>query len=170
MFISPSVLYTLAHVVIPQRAQRDPVEFYQAMALDRPAYVAWLVEQVGFSGPADDSLPPITITAACCSTGLYPAVLFVFDRPSRATEPFMAAVVAERLPEPVHVDLEADTFVEPPAVKPRYFLLEATAPDQGHANQLCEWQGRVHLNHGPGPEPSVQGFFEAIHRLMRDPA
>lgn len=52
---------------------------------------------------------------------------------------------------------------------PRYFLIEATAPDEGTASRLCQWRDGTHRSHGEAPPLGVANFFEAVNRLMAEP-
>jgi hypothetical protein len=49
----------------------------------------------------------------------------------------------------------------------RYFTLEAADEHQPDRTLLGEWSaGADHLEHGAGPEPSLEVFIEAITALV----
>jgi hypothetical protein len=55
----------------------------------------------------------------------------------------------------------------PEAGQLRFFALEAADPALGPATVVGEWDSdRQHVNHGAGPEPSVEGFTRAITALV----
>lgn len=87
----------------------------------------------------------------------HPCAVVAMPEPRATGEAYYAAPVLLMRGGPDDVDL-------------RYFTLEYSAAHDAEASTvLGEWQADgTHVNHGPGPEPSLEPFLAAVAARLRD--
>lgn len=148
--------YQLAHVALPTVAHQNPFQFMSAMASDSAQeLLGSLLEQVAehcSDQPPDFDAEDLLIHRA----RVLGSPCLVIELPTPAA-PAEAHLVAAWLA--INDGPEAGQL--------RFFTLEAADPAVGPATVVGEWDSeRQHVNHGAGPEPSVEGFTRAITALV----
>jgi hypothetical protein len=69
----------------------------------------------------------------------------------------------------VHQAVFPEEGENPEEVDFRYFTLEfGYEPLMGRQHTVfCEWDGETHLNFGPGPQPEIPLFIEAVREKIK---
>lgn len=147
--------YQLAHVAIRGVAFRNPYDFMSLMASDKALEtLGSLLEQV-HEHCADEELLELDELAIHRTRVLGSPCLIVEMPP------------AEVPPESHFVGVWLTANDGPETGQVRYFTLEAADPQQIDRTVLGEWSSAGdHLNHGAGPEPSLEAFIAAITALV----
>jgi hypothetical protein len=143
-------------VALPTVAHQNPFQFMSAMASDSAQeLLGSLLEQVAehcSDQPPDFDAEDLLIHRA----RVLGSPCLVIELPTPAA-PAEAHLVAAWLA--INDGPEAGQL--------RFFTLEAADPALGPATVVGEWDSdRQHVNHGAGPEPSVEGFTRAITALV----
>jgi hypothetical protein len=150
-----SAHYQLAHVAIRSVAFKNPYDFMSLMASAKALEVlASLLDQV-HEQCADEELLELDELAIHRTRVLGSPCLIVEMPP------------AEVPPEAHFVGVWLTANDGPETGQVRYFTLEAADPQRPARTMLSEWTGAGdHVSHGAGPEPSLEGFIEAITALV----
>jgi len=147
--------YQLAHVAIRSVAFENPYDFMSLMASDKALEVlSSLLEQVGEHCAGEELLELNEL--AIHRTRVLGSPCLIVELPS-----------AEVPPEAHFVGVWLTANDGPETGQVRYFTLEAADEQQPDRTLLGEWSGAGdHLQHGAGPEPSLEAFIEAITALV----
>jgi hypothetical protein len=147
--------YQLAHVAIRSVAFKNPYDFMSLMASDKALEVlSSLLEQVGEHCAGEELLELNEL--AIHRTRVLGSPCLIVELPP-----------AEVPPEAHFVGVWLTANDGPETGQVRYFTLEAADEQQPDRTLLGEWSGAGdHLEHGAGPEPSLEAFIEAITSLV----
>jgi hypothetical protein len=96
---------------------------------------------------------------ATCSIRDFPTIVVAMPEPTGLGEAYFAAIVLK-------IELGTDEAPEKPEIL--YFTLEKGVHlDQSERTVVCGWTADdSHLNYGDGPSPEIDGFIEAIEKLL----
>jgi hypothetical protein len=147
--------YQLAHVAIRSVAFQNPYDFMSLMASDKALEVlSSLLEQVSEHCSGEEPLELDEL--AIHRTRVLGSPCLIVEMPP-----------AELPPEAHFVGVWLTANDGPESGQVRYFALEAADEHQPERTVLGEWNDvGDHLNHGAGPEPSLEAFIEAITALV----
>lgn len=147
--------YQLAHVAIRSVAFANPYEFMSLMASDKALEVLGsLLEQVREHCAGEELLELDEL--AIHRTRVLGSPCLIVEMP-----------IAELPPEAHFVGVWLTANDGPETGQVRYFTLEAADEEQVDRTVLGEWSSAGdHLNHGAGPEPSMEAFIDAITALV----
>ena len=147
--------YQLAHVAIRSVAFQNPYDFMSLMASDKALEVlSSLLEQVSEHCEGEELLELAEL--AIHRTRVLGSPCLIVEMPA-----------AELPPEAHFVGVWLTVNDGPETGQVRYFTLEAADEQQPDRTVLGEWSAAGdHLNHGAGPEPSLDAFIAAITALV----
>lgn len=147
--------YQLAHVAIRTVAFQNPYDFMALMAGSNALeLLASLLEQVREHCTGEELLELDEL--AIHRTRVLGSPCLIVEMPP-----------AELPPEAHFVGVWLTANDGPETGQLRYFTLEAGNEEEPTRTVLGEWnRAGAHLNHGAGPEPSLEAFIEAITALV----
>jgi hypothetical protein len=147
--------YQLAHVAIRTVAFKNPYDFMSLMAGSNALEVLGsLLEQVREHCAGEELLELDEL--AIHRTRVLGSPCLIVEMPP-----------AELPPEAHFVGVWLTANDGPETGQVRYFTLEAADAQEPARSVLGEWSSAGdHLQHGAGPEPSLEAFIEAITALV----
>jgi hypothetical protein len=155
--------YSFTHIVLRKAAFENPTHAVTTLAsTEGNALLNTLWEDVRLicrEHREDVSIDPGDILIHKSRVGTYPSALFEMPTPANPTEAFLVAMV-------LTIDLSnADKGFETTPL--RYFTLELAESDSDELKTVIgEWfADDTHHIHGPGPEPMLDRFIDAITRI-----
>ncbi len=153
--------YVLAHDAIRGMCQSNPHAFLDAMkSPEKDAVLKDLWDRV--CDHCIHSEQPAfgieDVTIECREVAGMNAVIVIMPPPEDMSEAHFVGIVPT-----------VNVISMDPAVQPtfEYFVLEKTESCTGSGTMLCKWthDGR-HLNFGPGPKTTVDGFVKAMEETL----
>ncbi len=154
--------YYFAHRAVRQACAADPVLFFKCMGSDFQkswTEMTWNTMEELMEQKCEDLFSE-DVDVETFRIGDCPTILFIMPEPIAVPEVFFVAVVLDHFPEEGENPEEVDF---------RYFTLEfGYEPLMGGQHAVfCEWDGETHLNFGPGPQPEIPLFIEAVREKIK---
>ena len=154
--------YQFAHAALRSVAFAHPLQLMALLATpDVKSAFDSLLEQVddNCSGSEPRDFDATELTVYTRRAHGHPCAVIAMPPPRATGEAYYAAPVLLMDPDPEKVTV-------------RYFTLEYSSADGEQPSTVFgEWEASgQHVNHGPGPEPSVDAFLGAISARLDGPA
>ena len=157
--IGSSPEYLMAHYALRHIALANPLQFLEIVASPKAEkFFKTILE-----GTADDCgckipFPASAIEVHKTRVNHFPCAVIQFPEPKDIAEAYMVALV-----------VMIDASSEPPEIEDlseiqaRFFTLERGFSLSDEENTvLGQWTDKTHINHGAGPDPSVDEFVKAL--------
>lgn len=147
--------YMFVHQALPAMFFADPAKFVTTLAERGDEVLQTFWHQVGQQIREANRIPPAGLSAETRQLGDEARlILITLPAPKGVTEAYFVALA-----------------YRPPTQQKgltRFITLEYSLNLEGSpGTMLCEWTAdKRHRNLGPGPEPTLEAFFEEVGRLI----
>jgi hypothetical protein len=154
--------YEIAHCALREMCFADPLYFFSMIYNDenRDDFLQriWEIvcEQCDHTGPAPFDITDLGLTSGRVK-GLS-SIIVSMPPPARTGEAYFVGI---------SLAMQLDEDEQPKDVNVTYLTLEkGKEMDGSDCTVLCAWEGEEHLNHGNGPEPTLEAFVGAMEEMI----